>query len=255
MHCFIILVALAVPLLAGAQNTVYRLSFSFVALTRDIQQVIQVGGTASETGGIFQFVPPNITATEGEVITFNFSGAPGNHSITQSSLANPCTPLSGGFDSGWVFISGEGVSPAPQWNLTVTNASTPIWFYCKQLVPSPHCKVGMIGAINAPMSGNATFDAFLSSAKAFSGSPGQEVGALVGQGASASAIPGPIPSGASLFGSPAASATATATGARPSSSTSPSGSAAGAGASGAALSLSASGLWAGVMMIMGLALA
>ncbi|KAK0447387.1 uncharacterized protein EV420DRAFT_871740 [Desarmillaria tabescens] len=239
MHCFTILAALAVPLLAGAQNT----------------HVIQVGGTATETGGIFQFIPPNITATEGDVVTFNFSGAPGNHSITQSNLANPCTPLSGGFDSGWVFISGPGLSPTPQWNLTVTNASTPIWFYCKQLVPSPHCEVGMVGAINAPMSGNATFDAFLNNAKAFSGSPGQEVGALVGQGASASAVPAPIPSGASLFGSPAASATAPAATTGGSGTASPSSSASGSGSSSAATGLSASGLWAGVAMIMGLALA
>ncbi|KAG7442231.1 uncharacterized protein BT62DRAFT_451709 [Guyanagaster necrorhizus] len=239
MHPFTTLLALAVPLLAGAQNT-----------------VIQVGGTTTEAGGIFQFIPANVTVSQGDVVTFNFSGNPGNHSITQSSLTNPCTPLSDGFDSGWVFISGE--TPTPQWNLTITNASVPIWFYCKQLVPSPHCKVGMVGAINAPMSGNATFDVFLSNAKAFSGTPGQEVGALVGLDASASAAPGPIPSGASLFGSPAASVTATATGAGASASasggTSSSSSAAGAGASSAALGLRASGLWAGVAMIMGAAL-
>ncbi|PBK63597.1 hypothetical protein ARMSODRAFT_529118 [Armillaria solidipes] len=243
MHYFTTLVALAVPLLAVAQNT-----------------TIQVGGTATEPGGIFQFNPANVTASVGDVITFEFSGAPGNHSITQSSLANPCTPLSGGFDSGWVFIPGPG-TPAPQWNLTVTNASSPIWFYCKQLVPSPHCKAGMIGAINAPTTGSASFDTFISNAEAFSGTPGQEVGALVGQDASASAAPGPIPSGVTLFGSPAASATATAPGAGSSgggsgsSSTSPSGSASGAGASSAALNLRASGFWAGVAMIMGVALA
>ncbi|KAK0214224.1 hypothetical protein EDD85DRAFT_575519 [Armillaria nabsnona] len=103
MHSFTTLVALALPLLVVAQNGA----------------VIQVGGTASEPGGIFQFNPANVTASEGDVITFEFSGAPGNHSITQSSLANPCTPLSGGFDSGWVFIPGPG-TPAPQFNLTVT---------------------------------------------------------------------------------------------------------------------------------------
>lgn len=117
----------------------------------------------------------------------------------------------------------------------------------------------MIGAINAPTTGSASFDAFISNAEAFSGTPGQEVGALVGQDASASAAPGPIPSGVTLFGSPAASATATAPGAGSSgsgsSSTSPSGSASGAGTSSAALNLRASGFWAGVAMIMGVALA
>lgn len=119
----------------------------------------------------------------------------------------------------------------------------------------------MIGAINAPTTGSASFDAFISNAEAFSGTPGQEVGALVGQDASASAAPGPIPSGVTLFGSPAASATATAPAAGSSgsgsgsSSTSPSGSASGAGTSSAALNLRASGFWAGVAMIMGVALA
>ncbi|PBK98556.1 hypothetical protein ARMGADRAFT_580574 [Armillaria gallica] len=244
MHSLTTLVALALPLLAVAQNAT----------------VIQVGGTASEPGGIFQFNPANVTASEGDVITFEFSGAPGNHSITQSSLANPCTPLSGGFDSGWVFIPGPG-TPAPQFNLTVTNASSPIWFYCKQLVPSPHCQAGMIGAINAPTTGNASFDTYISNAVAFSGTPGQEVGALVGQGASASAAPGPIPSGVTLFGSPAAGASATATApgagssASGSSGASSSGSASGAGTSSAAVNIRASGFWAGVAMIMGIALA
>ncbi|KAK0473581.1 hypothetical protein IW261DRAFT_1423502 [Armillaria novae-zelandiae] len=236
MHSFTTLFALAAPLLAVAQSTT----------------TIQVGGTATEPGGIFQFNPPNVTVSEGDVITFNFSGAPGNHSITQSSLASPCTPLSGGFDSGWVYIPAAG-TPVPQWNLTITNASSPIWFYCKQLVPSPHCKAGMVGAINAPTTGNTSFDTFVSNAQAFSGNPGQEVGALVGQHASASAAPGPIPSGATLFGSPAASATATAPAGGSSgsggasASTSPSGSASGAGTSSAALN--------GVAMIMGVALA
>ncbi|KAK0502337.1 hypothetical protein EDD18DRAFT_1100794 [Armillaria luteobubalina] len=244
MHSFTTLLALAAPLLAVAQNTT----------------TIQVGGTASEAGGIFQFNPANVTASVGDVITFEFSGAPGNHSITQSSLANPCTPLSGGFDSGWVFIPAAGTPP--QWNLTITNTSSPIWFYCKQLVPSPHCKAGMVGAINAQTTGSASFDTFVSNAEAFSGTPGQGVGALVGQDASASAAPGPIPSGVTLFGSPAASATATApaagsSGSGGSASTNPSGSAsgAGAGASGAALNVRASGFWAGVAMIMGIALA
>ncbi|KAJ3761320.1 hypothetical protein EV360DRAFT_29102, partial [Lentinula raphanica] len=165
---------------------------------------VQVGGTENESGGIFQFKPSSFNATNGSVITFEFSGNPGNHSITQSALSNPCQPMSGGFDSGWVLIPTGGVSPNPLWNLTITDDSQPIYFFCKQLIPSPHCAAGMVGTINAPSSGTGSFNDFLNNAKQTKDSGvRQGVGALVGQGASASAIPGPLPSGVTLFGTPA----------------------------------------------------
>ncbi|KAJ3989218.1 hypothetical protein F5890DRAFT_86127 [Lentinula detonsa] len=186
---------------------------------------VQVGGTENESGGIFQFKPSSFNATNGSVITFEFSGNPGNHSITQSlhiffcflcslsvtfhipslrlgALSNPCQPLSGGFDSGWVLIPTGGVSPNPLWNLTITDDSNTIYFFCKQLIPSPHCAAGMVGTINAPGSGTGSFNDYLNNAMQTKDS-GQGVGALVGQGASASAVPGPLPSGVTLFGTPA----------------------------------------------------
>jgi hypothetical protein len=48
--------------------------------------------------------------------------SPGNHSVTQSSFAAPCTPLTGGFDSGLIFTP-AGVTGFAEWNLTITNAS------------------------------------------------------------------------------------------------------------------------------------
>ncbi|KAJ8522374.1 hypothetical protein ONZ45_g1014 [Pleurotus djamor] len=175
------------------------------------QMVVQVGSTQTAPGGVFQFIPPTITASNGTVVSFMFTGAPGNHSVTQSSFADPCNPLSGGFDSGWVFIPPSNVSEPPVWNLTITDDSRPIWFYCKQLLPGPHCNAGMVGAINAPSSGN-TFQAFQTAAMAHSGNPGQAVGALSGPGANATAVPGPLTDGAQLVGTPAgASGSAAAT--------------------------------------------
>ena len=66
-----------------------------------------------------------------------------------------------------------------------------IWFFCKQTLPSSHCSSGMfiplkmvkfssplvprlqgmIGAINAPATGDNTFAAFQANAKAFKGTP------------------------------------------------------------------------------------
>ncbi|KAG6841168.1 hypothetical protein C0991_001296 [Blastosporella zonata] len=69
----------------------------------------------------------------------------------------------------------------------------------------------MVGAINAPDSGNLTFTAYQNNAKTFQGASGQGEGGLVGVGASASSGPGPKVSGAQFFtGAPLASATATA---------------------------------------------
>ncbi|GLB42977.1 hypothetical protein LshimejAT787_1204260 [Lyophyllum shimeji] len=200
MRLLAAIIAFSVPLLAVAQNN----------------PVILVGSTSDAPGGIFQFLPPSINATNGTTITFRFTGAPGNHSVTQSTFSDPCNPMPGGFDSGWVFIPPNNVSTAPEWNLTITNTSTPLWFFCKQLVPLTHCSAGMVGAINAPASGNLTFDNYKSNAQKFQGPSGQGEGSLVGHGASASSGPGPSVSGAQFFtASPVSSASGSASGTAP----------------------------------------
>jgi hypothetical protein len=84
----------------------------------------------------------------------------------------------------------------------------------------------MVGAINAPASGANTFTNYLNNAKKASTS-GQGIGDLVGNGASASALPAPLPSGAELAGTPsgAPSGSGSATGSSASTSASTSSSA------------------------------
>jgi hypothetical protein len=184
-----------------------------VASAVSAQQVVKVGATANDQGGIFQFIPPTVTAKNGTVVSFQFTGAPGNHSVTQSTFTDPCDPTPGGFDSGWVFISQPSdLTETPVFNLTITDDSKPIWFFCKQLLPGPHCSVGMVGAINAPTNGSNTFSAYQNNAKNFKGNSGQGQGGLVGLGASASAAPGPIPSGITLFSGVPLSASQTGSG-------------------------------------------
>ncbi|EIN06156.1 hypothetical protein PUNSTDRAFT_54447 [Punctularia strigosozonata HHB-11173 SS5] len=197
------------------------------------QTTIQVGAEANSPGGIFQFSPSSVNITEGSVVTFEFSGAPGNHTVTQSSFASPCQPLEGGFDSGWIFVPGPG-QPTATWNLTITNATTPIWFFCKQLAPAPHCTAGMVGAINAPGSGAHTFAAFQQAAEKSSGTPGQSEGGLVGVGASASAGPGPLSGSVKGFGIPTGASAAS--GSSPSATTPAGGSSSSGSASGTAAS-------------------
>ncbi|KAH8107219.1 Cupredoxin [Cristinia sonorae] len=103
-------------------------------------------------GGNFVFNPANITAAAGTLVTFFFPDGSVPHSVTQSSFANPCTPLASGFDS--------GLQNSKQFTINVTDASTPIWFFCK--APA-HCGSGMVGSINAPAAGN-TFDNFQAAA-------------------------------------------------------------------------------------------
>ncbi|KAF9546038.1 hypothetical protein CPC08DRAFT_649168, partial [Agrocybe pediades] len=111
------------------------------------------------------FTPSVIVATKGDIVSFRFSGTPGNHSVTQSSFTNPCNPLPGGFDSGNVFVNFTDVT-TPVFDLTITDDTQPIWFFCKQLNPAPHCGQEMVGSINPPSTDN-TFNEFISMARVF----------------------------------------------------------------------------------------
>ncbi|KAI0337321.1 hypothetical protein BDW22DRAFT_957537 [Trametopsis cervina] len=165
------------------------------------QVTITVGGPPSKP---FQFSPPNVTASNGTVVTFVYAGSPGFHSVTQSSFASPCDPEPSGFDSGFVFIPPNNTNPVPSWNLTITDDSTPIWFYCGQLAPIPHCTQGMVGSINAPTSGNRTFAAFQQAAIALNNThtPGAPIPNLNGVGANATAVPGPLSGGMTASAAP-----------------------------------------------------
>lgn len=80
-----------------------------------------------------------------------------NHTVTQSSFKDPCHPLSsGGFFSG--FVPTMDSPSGTTFTITVTDTK-PIWFYCSQ-TKGAHCQAGMVGAINAPATGN-TLDAFI----------------------------------------------------------------------------------------------
>ncbi|KAI0030921.1 hypothetical protein K488DRAFT_16753, partial [Vararia minispora EC-137] len=84
-----------------------------------------------------------------DVVVFKFN--PLNHTVTQSSLAQPCLPLKGGFDSGFNFPVAVGTprDERPSFNITVQDAN-PIWVYCRQgeFTPRSHCGKGMVFAVN-----------------------------------------------------------------------------------------------------------
>jgi len=121
-----------------------------------------VGSSQNGTQGLI-FDPQVITAQVGDFVNFEFRG--GNHTVTQSSFAAPCTQQfntvsqSNGFTSPFMpydAASGQiGV-----FTLEVTQTASPIWFFCAR---KPHCHGGMYGAINPPASGEKTFAAFAAS--------------------------------------------------------------------------------------------
>jgi hypothetical protein len=57
-----------------------------------------------------------------------------NHTVTQSTFPAPCqnmTTPTAGIDSGFMAVAANA-SFFPEWSFTITNASTPLWFYCRQ---------------------------------------------------------------------------------------------------------------------------
>jgi plastocyanin len=121
-----------------------------------------VGADTNGTAALV-FNPQVITANVGDLINFEFHG--GNHTVTQSSFANPCTQQfntvtqQNGFSSPFMpFDATSGQIGV--FTLEVTQTANPIWFFCAR---KPHCHSGMYGAINPPTTGTKTFAAFAAS--------------------------------------------------------------------------------------------
>ncbi|KAH9930623.1 Cupredoxin [Fomitopsis serialis] len=118
---------------------------------------VQVGGNNSLT-----YNPPSVNATVGDTIMFEFMSK--NHTITQSTFADPCTLMTlangtTGVDSGFMPVAANSTS-FPTFSFTLQNASAPLWFYCKQ---TGHCAKGMVFAINPTAA--KSFSAFQAAAE------------------------------------------------------------------------------------------
>jgi plastocyanin len=129
------------------------------ALVSAANITVFVGASQNGTIGL-KFDPQQVVAQKGDIVNFEFRG--GNHTVTQSSFANPCAwqlntvTNQKGFNSGFLpFVNTSG--SVSVYSLEVNDPSTPIWFFCGRV---PHCKSGMYGSINAPTTGNKTFSNF-----------------------------------------------------------------------------------------------
>jgi len=138
---------------------------SIVAISAQQTFTVVVGGNSTLT-----YTPDTVNASVGDTVSFQFQTK--NHTVTQSTFAAPCqimTTPAAGVDSGFMPVA-AGTTSFPEWSFTVTNASSPLWFYCRQ---TGHCQQGMVFAINPTAA--KSFDAFQAAAKAStpssSGSP------------------------------------------------------------------------------------
>ncbi|KXT05920.1 hypothetical protein AC578_379 [Pseudocercospora eumusae] len=128
------------------------------------------------------FYPNSIVANPADKVMFIFHD--GNHSVIQSLYGWPCQPQAAvtgeeGFHSGFFPITDSDAAP-PTWNLTVTNNTDPIFFYCG--APGSCYGKGMLGAINANSETNVTAQIELAKASRY----GLQFGDTMAPAASAS---------------------------------------------------------------------
>lgn len=100
-----------------------------------------------------KFWPEKLEAAPGSMVQFQFWA--GNHTVTQSNFADPCTPITKREDGTEIMGIKSGFQPVeesasmgqiPTFTVTI-NESTPLWFYCGQ---ATHCQKGMSMVINEP---------------------------------------------------------------------------------------------------------
>jgi len=209
--------------------------------------VVKVGNA----NGSLAFSPNDLKAAAGDMVQFQF--APNNHTVTQSTFAKPCVPISQtsnvtGIFSGFMPVKATDTN-TPTYTIMV-NDTKPIWLYCSQ---AKHCQSGMTMVINVAATGNSTLAAYQTLAKAATANlaPGGVSGGVAGSNSSSS-------SGSSSSGSGSSSGGSATTSASGGSASSSSSSAAGAKSSSSfATSLRSSSVEAmgfGTLVALGLAL-
>lgn len=117
---------------------------------------VLVGMNANGTAGTF-FSPDKVTAPVGSMVQFQFMG--GNHTVTQSTFDQPCTPISAinasavGVSTGFVpAMNAMQSGQIPVYSIMI-NDTRPLWLYCAQ---GRHCQSGMVMVINENTAANSS---------------------------------------------------------------------------------------------------
>lgn len=116
-----------------------------------------VGGKDAAGAPILKFDPEVVFAAIGDSVVYDFRA--NNHSLTESTFEIPCeAKQAGGFKSG--FLDNEADVAGEQLFTVYVEDELPHWAYCGQKQPVNHCQKGMVHAINPPLTGDRTFEAF-----------------------------------------------------------------------------------------------
>ena len=102
------------------QSTTSRTTSTSTSTAAKQTHNVQVGAL-----GELIYGPNQLNASVGDIIRFNFLER--NHSVTQSSFANPCT-YNGGFDTGLNQFNPQNISGKFLIDFQV-NTTDPLWFY------------------------------------------------------------------------------------------------------------------------------
>ena len=110
-------------------------------------QIVVHAVKVGNANGTLAYSPNNIKANVGDMVQFQF--APNNHTVTQSTFAQPCQPIAlnspgtVGFYSGFMPVLATATT-TPTYTIMI-NTTAAIWLYCSQ---GSHCQKGMVMVIN-----------------------------------------------------------------------------------------------------------
>ncbi|EEH50534.1 uncharacterized protein PADG_06613 [Paracoccidioides brasiliensis Pb18] len=120
---------------------------------------VQVGNAE----GTQRFYPDSLKVEPGSMVQFQFH--PKNHSVSQSTWEQPCSPIGASNGSHPAIRSGflpvlPDAAQMPVFTVMVHD-SNPIWLFCGQ---TNHCQNGMVMVINPPEGADKGIEAFRSAA-------------------------------------------------------------------------------------------
>lgn len=145
----------------GLYQTVKPTSTSSTSTATGAVTTVTVG---LSNGTVLKFDPPYLSSVAvGQKIHFDFRAL--NHTLTESSLEDPCKKLAGTtVDTNFQNANKGDVPEAKPFDLTI-DSDKPRFFYCKQAngTPKGHCKKGMVFSVNTDA---ATFGQFEQNAMA-----------------------------------------------------------------------------------------
>ncbi|KAF1940456.1 hypothetical protein EJ02DRAFT_314884, partial [Clathrospora elynae] len=94
--------------------------------------------------GRLVFSPSSLNASIGSVVAFDFLSL--NHTLSQSSLSDPCH-IDGGFDTGFRQFNPANVSGKFVIEVKIIDKE-PKWFFCAQTIKRSHCQASMVFSLN-----------------------------------------------------------------------------------------------------------